>query len=334
MDKNKTRIGIVGLGLIGGSLALSLNGKYDVLGWDADGKTRAYAAENGFCTLADLDRMSECDVIFSCVPIAAMRRTLDSIYAAVGDASVITDVASVKSPFVSSKGRYVGGHPMAGTENGGILSAKPHLFQNAYWCITTDGGDADIVRSVVKATGAIPVDMTADEHDRSVAVFSHTPHAVAYALVNSALKACSTPIAGSGFLDTTRIAKSDEKFWTNVFKLNGKNVTDGISSVIDELKKVKSLIEGEEFDKLEEYIRSARNKRQALDRADLSGEELYVDLVDRIGEFERITGAISRAGINMTNIALVPSREGAGGALRIEFSCSEDKERAAALLNE
>ncbi len=320
----KSKIGIIGLGMIGGSLAKAVGGVYDVLGYDINPETRDLAAKN-VCEVVEPEKMSECEIIFVCVPLYAVQSTLDDLYALFGDKVILSDVGSVKLPFDKSRGRYVGGHPMAGTERGGIAASKPHLFQNAYWCVTGDGADAERVAAVIEATGAIPVKMTAAEHDRAVAAFSHTPHAVAYALVNSALDSSVSPIAGSGFLDATRIAQSDEKFWTEVFKLNRDNVLSGIDSVIDELKKLSDMIDKRDYDSVEEYLKSARSKRVALNRRDLGGEVLYVDLVDRIGEFERITGAIARGGINMKNIALVPSRDGAGGALRIEFECLSDK---------
>lgn len=329
----KSKIGIIGLGMIGGSLAKALAGSYTVLGYDTDLATREYAEKNGFCKIVPINDMSDCEIVFVCVPLAVMEKTLGELYGAVGDNVIISDVGSVKLPFAATRGRYVGGHPMAGTERGGIKASKPHLFENAYWCITTSGDDTERVVSVVEATGAIPVRMTAEEHDKAVAAFSHTPHAVAYALVSAALGSSGiSPIAGSGFLDATRIAQSDERFWSQVFKLNRDNVLGGISAVTHELNSLYEMLEKGDYGSLENYLRSARSKREALNRRDLGGEVLYVDLVDRIGEFERITGAIARGGINLTNIALVPNRDGAGGALRLEFGCLTDKKKAKEIL--
>lgn len=329
----KRKIGIIGLGMIGGSLAKALSDKFSVLGYDNDIATCEYAESNGFCVIAPPEKMGECEIVFVCVPLAVMQNTLDELHKAVGDKVILSDVGSVKQPFANSNGRYVGGHPMAGTERGGIKAAKAHLFQNAYWVITGEGEDAERVKEVVEATGAIPVKMTAEEHDRAVGEYSHTPHAVAYALVSSALGNGAAPIAGSGFLDMTRIAQSDEKFWTEVFKLNRDNVLSGISSVTSELNKISEMLSRRDYKSLESFISSARQGRAALNRPISSGEVLYVDLVDRIGEFERITGAIARAGINITGIALVPNRDGAGGALRLEFECLADKLKAKQILS-
>ncbi len=133
-------------------------------------------------------------------------------------------------------------------------------------------------------------------------------------------------------MDSTRIAQSDERFWTEVFKLNRDNVRRGIKAVTAELDKIDGMLEGGDDAALIEYLAAARQKRIALNRVDLGGEELYVDLVDRIGEFERVTGALAHAGINVTNIALVPARTGANGALRLEFGSVADKLRAMRVL--
>lgn len=329
---HKQTIGIIGLGMIGGSLALALKDRYAVVGYDIDDGVREYARAN-VCGVADsVADMRDCLVVFVCVPVAAMRETLVSVRAALGEGVIITDVASVKTPFAGVCTRYVGGHPMAGRERGGIEQAKAHLFENAYYCITDSGEDADIVRAVVEKTGAIPIFMTASEHDRAVSAFSHVPHAVAYASVTAALGESVQPIAGSGFMDSTRIAQSDERFWTEVFKLNRDNVRRGIKAVTAELDKIDGMLEGGDDAALIEYLAAARQKRIALNRVDLGGEELYVDLVDRIGEFERVTGALAHAGINVTNIALVPARTGANGALRLEFGSVADKLRAMRVL--
>lgn len=326
---NKEKIGIIGLGMIGGSLALGLSPYYDVVGYDTDESVCAYAMDNGFCTdVVSPCEMRDCSVVFVCVPLVSMRAVLDGLYAALGDGVIISDVASVKLPFSGTRGRYVGGHPMAGSERGGIKQAKSHLFQNAYYCITGVGEDADRVRGIVEKTGAIVLSMSAEDHDRAVAAFSHTPHAVAYALTTAAVESGVQPIAGSGFMDSTRIAQSEGRFWAEVFKLNKENTARCIKSVIRELTEIQGILERDDYKKLERYFDTARRKRDALNRVDLGGEELYVDLIDRVGEFERITGAVAREGINLTNIALVPARSGASGALRLEFGSVADKLRA------
>lgn len=313
---------------------MSLADKYEIHGFDTDGGTRSVATERGVCNVVNsVDELRVCDIVFVCVPVFAMREALSTARRALPDEVIIADVASVKAPFTGLISGYVGTHPMAGTERGGIFQAKAHLFQNAYWVITERGKAAECVKSVIEDTGAIPLVMSAKEHDRAVAEFSHVPHAVAYALVTAATGSGARPIAGSGFLDTTRIAQSDGKFWSTVFGSNTENIRNGIASVISELNDIDSMLADGDVAALEKYFSGARQKRLALNKTDLGGEALYVDLVDRVGEFERVTGAIARAGINVTNIALVAGREGASGALRLEFATAEERDLAAKVLN-
>lgn len=325
------KIGIVGLGLIGGSIALALSAKYSVVGYDVCDAVCAYAKKH-ICPIVPIADMADCDIVFVCVPLSVMEESLNAVYKAVGDAAIITDVASVKSPFTSVGGRYVGGHPMAGMESGGIERAKAHLFENAYYILTVKSDDAKIVESAVKAMGALPLYMSAEEHDAAVSAFSHTPHAVAYALTAAATKTGVRPIAGSGFLDTTRIAQSDGKFWAEVLRLNSENVINGIDDVVAELNDVKAMMLRNDYAALGAYFNASREKRTALNRADLGGETLYVDLVDRVGAFEQVIATVTWLGINLKNIALRPGREGACGALMLEFETAADRQKAATAL--
>ncbi len=327
----KEKIGIIGLGLIGGSIAFALRDNFDIVGYDTDEKSCEYAEKNGLARIVPIERMCDCIAVFVCVPVKCMKTVLDGVSSFLPDV-IVTDVASVKMPFAATGGRYVGSHPMAGTEKGGIRAAKPHLFENAYWVITGGGDDADTVENIIKHTGAKTLRMTAFDHDRAVARFSHAPHALAYALVTSAVKSGAAPIAGSGFFDTTRIAGSSGDFWAEVFRLNKDNVLCAIDGVTAELESIRDMLASERYGELADYMNSAKRQRDALFAADLGGEALYVDLVDKIGEFERVTGTLARAGINVSSIALMPGREGASGALRLEFENDADRRRAAQAL--
>ncbi|MCH5158030.1 MAG: prephenate dehydrogenase/arogenate dehydrogenase family protein [Clostridiales bacterium] len=326
----KKKVGIIGLGLIGGSIAYALRNVFDIVFYDTDTFTREYAENNGLGRFTPVEDMKECEAVFVCVPLAVTKSVLESTVKLLPDV-IVADVASVKEPFDSVGGRYVGTHPMAGTEKGGVCAAKAHLFENAYWIITACGGDAEVVESIIKHTGARPVKMTASEHDKAVAFFSHAPHAVSYSLVSASVGEAS-PIAGSGFFDTTRIAASSGEFWSEVFKQNKDNVLFALGRIEKELDKIKALLGADRYDELASYMNAAKLKREAIFYGEASGEAIYVDLVDRIGEFERITGKLASAGINVKSIALMPGREGAGGALRLEFESGADALLAKAAL--
>lgn len=326
----KKKVGIIGLGLIGGSIAYALRDKFDIVGYDTDAFTCEYVKNNNLARIVPIDGMTSCEVVFVCVPLAVTKTVLDNVTRLLPNV-IVADVSSVKMPFTLTGGRYVGTHPMAGTEKGGITAAKAHLFENAYWVITGSGSDADTVELIIKNTGARPIRMTAGEHDRAVAFFSHAPHAVAYALVSASV-GDAPPIAGSGFFDTTRIAASSGEFWSEVFRQNKDNVLFSLDRIESELSKIKSLLSSDSYDELTSYMNAAKLKRDAVFYGEASGDALYVDLVDRIGEFERVTGKLASAGINVKSIALMPGREGAGGALRLEFENSADRLRAESAL--
>lgn len=329
----KRKIGIIGLGLIGGSIAFALRDEFDIVGYDTDLSSCDHAREIGLAEIVSVSEMRDCDIVFVCVPVCIMKSVLEEVAKELPNV-IVTDVASVKAPFAETGGRYVGGHPMAGTEKGGIRAAKPHLFENAYWVITGNGKDADTVQKTVEYMGAKPLRMTAVDHDRAVAQFSHAPHALAYALVTSTVESGVAPIAGSGFFDTTRIAGSSGDFWAEVFRLNKDNVLPAIDGAMSELAKIKDMLASDSFSELADYMNAAKQKRDALFCENpIGGYALYVDLVDRIGEFERVTGTLARAGINVASIALMPGREESnGGALRLEFDNGTDRLRAAQAL--
>lgn len=328
------KTGVVGLGLIGGSLAMALrkNGKY-VVGVEKDDKTAEYALKNGMIDESgDIASLKTCEAVFVCVPVSAVSAVVDEVYSVVGDNAIISDVASVKSILKGKKGRLVGGHPMAGTEKSGIAASRPHLFENAYYVLVRYDGAADedveYVKDIVLGLKARPVIMTADEHDARASTVSHLPHYLAYALVNYALKA--EGFTGTGFMDTTRIAGSDARFWTSIARLNRRNVLDDIDGFADELKKIRAAISDERYDDLNALLDKASSLRRALTykRVYLSEYTLDVDIKDEVGAISRISTLMAENGINVSGIQIINSREGVGGALRVSVGAERDYVKA------
>ena len=328
------KIGIVGLGLIGGSLAIALkeNG-YSVLGVEKDTDTVNYALKNGIIDESgSIASLKGCEAIFVCVPVAIVKSVCEEVYEAVGDSAIITDVASVKSVLKGVKGRIVGGHPMAGTENSGITASRAHLFENAYYVIvryenTTDE-DVEFIKNIVLMLKAKPMLMTADEHDERASKVSHLPHYLAYALVNYSLK--KEGFTGTGFMDTTRIAGSDEKFWTDVATLNKENILADIEGFSAELEKIKKAIVTSSKQDLLALLGEAKNKRKTLTykKVYLSEYTLDIDVKDEVGAIKRISTLMAENGINVSGMQIINSREGVGGALRINVSAEKDYKKA------
>lgn len=331
--KTKHTVAVVGLGLIGGSIALNLKKVCRVIGVESDEETAAYALGNGFVDeVRPLEDIRGADAVLLCTPVETLRSMAARVYSVVGESALISDVGSVKSTLENASGRVVGGHPMAGSEKGGIRASKEHLFENAYYCVVpyahSREEDVRSVEALARFLRATPVRIGSAEHDRQAAALSHAPHLAAYALCESALHDGATP--GSGFLDTTRIASGDPAFWTAVCALNRENVLSALSDYAKVLDGYRALLQNEDYEGLRSALERARQKRTAYPaHPSLS---LTVDVKDEVGSIGKVTDALRSAGIGIANLCVLHSREGVGGALRIDFYTVADTERAKAAL--
>ncbi len=335
--ERKGSIGIVGLGLIGGSIAIALRGKRRVVGTSRDPETVEYALSHGMIDEAakSYEDFRSCDAVIVCTPLSVVERTVRELYAVLGEDVVISDVGSVKGMLSGLPGRIVGGHPMAGTEQSGVRAAKERLLENAYYILVDYGGrqdDLELMRSVAEDCGALPVTMTADEHDKLVAKISHLEHMAAYALVNSAMTG-DERIVGSGFMDTTRIASSSPEFWNTVAHLNRDNVLAETDRYIATLTYLRDMIaRGED---ITPFLAEAKAKRDKLTyrKRYMTSYVLYVDVPDRVGSIVGVLARLADAGVSVGNLTVMDSREGAGGALRLELRDEETYKKAKEILH-
>ena len=249
------KIGVVGLGLIGGSIFKALRGKYDVVGISSSVKEENVAQ--------DYNLLKECDLVFVCTPMSVTLEILDKLETILRPETIVTDVCSLKS-FVSKKEysyKFIPSHPMAGTENSGWDSSFPELFQGAKWVITPIGGniinEQEVLEKVIESMGAQVVITTPEEHDRAVALISHMPMVVAQALCeNIKDNKLAQELASSGFRDTTRLALSNLQMANDMIEMNGEN----ISKSIEELKQsLTNLLCPEYFDKAKEIKEFRQN---------------------------------------------------------------------------
>lgn len=330
-------IGVVGLGLIGGSLALRLSEKHTVIGVEPCAATVAYALEHKIVShVTDYAGLVGCDIVFVCAPIEHTPDCICHVYEAVGDSAIITDVASVKDGLPDLPGaRFIGGHPMAGTEFSGIKAAKAHLFENAYYVLiraAESQADWETLAALVRELGAKPVAMTAAEHDRQVAEISHMPHMVAYAL---AATPSELTIAGTGFYDMTRIARSDPQFWRNIIRRNKENTLQAVARFRARLDAMTDALAGDD-DALAQLFADGQAGRIRLeeDRPHLEEYILSADIRDEVGALKNIGDLLAKENINVCNLQIVHSREDEGGVLRLGFRTRSDYNRAAVLLKE
>lgn len=262
MERRIPVIGIIGLGLIGGSVGLALraHGGWRVTGFDPLKEVRAGAVELGACdavagSVEELSRNS--DIVMVATPSSHIPEVglLAAGYMKPG--SILTDTGSVKSPLqnlivegLPPGVRYVGGHPMAGSEESGLWAASADLFRGATWALTTHGADRDSVEAieaVVRAAGANPLVVDAGEHDLAVAFASHLPYLLAVTLALSVQAkgrdlALVDRLLASGFRDSTRLARSDPSVAMDYCAVNREAVLDALTAFEKGLRSIKEAL--------------------------------------------------------------------------------------------
>jgi prephenate dehydrogenase len=235
-------VAVVGLGQLGGSLAAALAAAgRPVTGWDVDEAARDAAAARGVTISRDVD-----GVVVLAVPQPAMATALEEL--TVGPDATITDIGSVKAPVVQALGdrwggRFVGGHPMCGTERSGFTATDPALFTGARWAVCLEAG-TELPRwlrvaEIALAVGAQVVPVTAAEHDDAVAAISHVPHLLAAALASAAEDAgpLALSLAAGSFASGTRVIGSDPRFVTAMVEGNAGPTAEALARVLTHLER-------------------------------------------------------------------------------------------------
>lgn len=221
-----TKIGVLGLGLIGGSIFKKLR----ALGADVIGISASQTGEGIF---SDINELAACDLVFVCCAMNKCLETLDKLEAIMPETAVVTDVCSLKG-FVSKKKRpykFIPSHPMAGTEHKGFENAFPELFEGATWVITPVFGEEGlpILQNTIKSLGAKILFTTPEQHDEAAALISHMPLIVAQGIFMCAQdNPLALEMASSGFRDMTRLALSNEEMANDMFTMNSQNIQNAI----------------------------------------------------------------------------------------------------------
>lgn len=248
------RVALIGVGLIGGSLGMALRRKYHISGWGRSRSALIQAKRRGALTdfSTDIkDVVSLADVVVLCVPVQAMANTTQKLLPYLKRGAIVSDVGSVKNDVekalrkILSKRkdvRFVGAHPLAGSEKSGAENAKEGLFRGATVVLT---GKNAIVERLWKDTGARPVLMSSFDHDALLALTSHLPHLLSFALFRQAMETAKhrpivKSLAAGSFRDMTRIAASDPHVWTGIFQMNHKAIRSVVQNFSRNLKKILS----------------------------------------------------------------------------------------------
>lgn len=277
----KTKVGIVGLGLMGGSLSLALQQTpkdYYFIGFDHNQQHCIEAKELGIADeiSSSLDRLIECDIIFLSIPVDGIISIIQQLHSLAPHTTVI-DLGSTKEKISLSipehiRANFVTAHPMTGTEKFGPTSALLNLYKNkvVVLCDLEKSGEYQrgLARELFSSIGMNIVSMNSKEHDRHAAFISHMPHALSYALANSVLKQEDAPsivaLAGGGFRDMSRIAKSNPSMWEDIFRQNRTNLLEAIHSLKVEIKKCEKMVENSEWERLNQWMGEANKLHDIL----------------------------------------------------------------------
>jgi prephenate dehydrogenase len=344
---------IIGLGLIGGSVALSLQKapQTKVYGYDVNEKTRALANQLNIVHEIVEDPAlvaHKMDFIIFGTPVNATIAWMDEVLKwQLKPTVIVTDTGSTKALIMEKAQQlkaqqitFIGGHPMAGSHKSGVTAAKPHLFENAYYMVTPfqDELEENIVKleALLKYTHGKLIRVDAKEHDHMTAVVSHFPHIVAASLVHQldserSAQPLTAQLAAGGFRDITRIASSNAQLWRDITLQNRTELIDQLQKWSEEMQKVQAILESGDAEQMEAYFEQARIVRDDLPisaGAFYMPFDLYVDIPDYPGVISEITKYLAEDHISITNLRIVEAREDVFGILVISFQSNEDRERA------
>jgi prephenate dehydrogenase len=323
---SQPRANVIGVGLIGGSIGLALRrGGWHVSGVDQDPLRTARALELGVIDDVGLD--PDAEISFVATPVRTVAEAARK--ALVGTAGLVTDVGSVKAPIVAAVDdpRFVGGHPMAGSEQEGVDGATDDLFEGAVWVLTptADADDAAYarIRAVVSGFGADVIDLPPERHDELVAVVSHVPHLTAASLMRIADEradehAALLRLAAGGFRDMTRIASGHPGIWPDICEENRTAIVAGLDRLIGALGEARDQVASSDRDGLLADLSRARAARVNLPARYTRPSELAevrVPVPDRPGVLADVTMLATELDVNIVDLEIAHSSEGQQGVL-------------------
>lgn len=337
------------MGLIGGSLAAAVQRflpEWEIYGNDSE-KTLKKALELKYIDVAvkNLEDLPEdIDLLFLGAPITTNIELLKKIASLKKwNGLLITDMGSTKESIARMADQlpdngwwFIGGHPMAGSEKGGINAANPFLFQNAVYVLTPcktkkpSNEKMALLINLLYKVGARIIKISPELHDRLVAHISHLPYVIAVTLINFIANEEKSglfyQLAAGGYRDLTRIAQSTHAVWIDIFKNNKKNIAEAVDEFITYLDALKKFLEKEDFLYELQQAQKIRTKIPAGTKGFLNPlADIRVEIVDKPGVLAHITSTLANESINLKDIAILKARENLGGVLQLSF---EDKKTA------
>ncbi|MBI2168288.1 MAG: prephenate dehydrogenase [Actinobacteria bacterium] len=331
-------VAVVGLGLIGGSVARALAhlGR-EVVGFDADAGRIQAAADAGVIMRAGSsigEAAAGAAIVFVAVPVGDIADVaVDALRAG---AELVTDVGSVKAPVIRRveaeapelAPHFIGGHPMAGSEQEGLAGADPDMFRGTTWVLTpTEHTDPDAyarLRGVVRDLGAEVIAVPPDDHDSLVALVSHVPHLAAGTLMLVASRGSGSErgpllrLAAGGFRDMTRIASGHPGIWPDICVENREAIVAALDRYLDALAEMRERVAAGDRSGLLTSLEEARHARTNLPIAGLERGpfvELRIPVPDRPGVLAEVTTLAGQIGVNIVDLEIAHSLEGQEGVL-------------------
>lgn len=326
---------MIGTGLIGGSVGLALRSR----GWRVSGVDVTPGAVLAGMDLGAFDAEgfdAESSLVVVATPVDAIPDAVGAARKACANA-VITDVGGVKGAILRAVNdpRFVGGHPMAGSEQIGLEGANANLFDGAAWVLTPEATTSNaafaLVRDVATSLGADVLTLDSDQHDALVAVVSHVPHLTAASLVAVAADRSEEHqallrLAAGGFRDMTRVAAGSPSIWPDVCAQNRKEIVATLDRLIEELGTFRSLVDAGDRDGIFERLgRSQVVRRNLPTRMDQDIEvvEVRVSIADRPGEVAAVAVLATDLGVNLRALQTIDAMESLGGVLVMEIAAED-----------
>lgn len=347
-------IAVVGTGLIGGSIGLAARSAgIAVTGFDPDPSAAVTALERGAVgAIAGTpeEAVASAEMVVLAPPVDRIPELCHRLSGHVSEQAVVTDVGSAKEEVVrhgveSFGPRFVGGHPMAGSERHGVGAADASLFHDAWWILTpteaTSSRAYSAVTDLVTTMGAKPVALEPSVHDALVARLSHVPQLTASALVDvvagSGDRDALLGLAGAGFRDVTRIAASNPDMWVAIMRSNTQSVLEGLEQLGSRLDDVARMVSEGRWDDLHRFLSAAREARLELfAKRVYTGEPVALSMMipDRPGVLAEVTTEAGNLGANIEDLRIIHSTEGGQGRLELVVAGTKPADLLEERLNE
>lgn len=353
------RIGFIGLGLIGGTIARAVREFHpntEITAFDPDKQALAEAVNDGVVDHAAFsidESFSVCDIIYLCAPVALNDENLKLLIPYLRPDAILTDVGSVKTDIhmhIQNAGlsqQFIGGHPMTGSERIGYRNSKASFLENAYYILTPEPdfpqAKSELMQEFVRSLGAIPLKLSYREHDFVTGAISHLPHVISASLVNLVKESDNSEgimkmIAAGGFKDITRISSSSPQMWEQICLTNTDNILLLLDRYMDKLSSIRSEISQKSGSNIYNFFNDARSYRDSFSETH-SGPirkeySIRIEIADRPGVLAEVVTILAINQINIKNIGIVHNREYAEGVLRVELPDERSLKSAEKILSD